>query len=187
MKCPNCKTENPPEERFCWRCHVPLEEEFRPQWGRFSALVRPNRRPLIVLFLVAAACGIFLGTYTLLRRGSPAGVAEAFLRARERGDLQGMYALISSPAKQSVGRAELAGLFASPSYGKVRFSVLGAGVKGKEAIVRVGVAVEMAESPAHPGALFPGRPFNLPMVREEKGWRVDIMKLMKPRAPAPKK
>jgi len=187
MKCPNCKTENPPDERFCWRCHVPLEEEFRPQWGRFSALVRPNMRPLIALLVVAVACGIFFGVYTLLRRGSPATVAEAFLRARERGDLQGMYALISSPAKRVVGRADLAGLFASPTYGTLRFSVLETKVRGKEAMVRVTPSIDMPESPTHPGALIPAQPFDLPMVREETGWRVDLMKMVKPRALAPKK
>jgi hypothetical protein len=189
MKCPNCKTENPLDERFCWRCHVPLGEEFRPQWGRFSKMVRPSLRPLLVLLGLAAAGGIFFAVYALVNRGSPAAAATAFLRAAEADRLDMMYPWISEASKRVMGRKELAGLIRvqAPAYGRARFSVLDAKVRGDRAVVAVGAEVEVPQTPSHPGAVMPASPFDLPMVKEEDGWRVDALKMTRagPAPPSP--
>jgi len=187
MKCPNCKTENPPEERFCWRCHVPLEEEFRPEWGKFSTMVRPSLRPVLFLLGLAAAGGIFFGVYALVNRGSPTAAATAFLRAAEADRLDAMYPWISEASKRVIGRKELAGVIRvqAPAYGKVHFSVVDVKVRGDRAVLTIGTAVEVPQTPSNPAYAMPASSFDLPMVREEDGWRVDALKMMRPGAGPP--
>jgi len=176
MICPSCKAPNAPDERFCWRCHVPLEpgKPYQPHWASHSSTVRTRRRAIIILGLaVAAAVGVPSVQSVLYKRG-PAYVVGKFLEAREKKDFAKMYSMVSSSTRRRYKLKDFKESLSRQAAFAEEYKVRSSSVIGKKAMVQVMVMSRLKASASNPeGGAFPEEKVFL-AVKEGGIWRVDI-------------
>lgn len=173
MKCPNCKTDNPEGERFCWRCHLPLEEGGQ-KWAGHAAMVKGRRRTLKFLLFVGVGAAVAFSAIQLTFRRSPAGVVEAFTKARQRLDYRGMYLLLTRQAQKDLGARGVRDLWPEQTGVKYKFAVLEWRAKGDKALVKLAVDKEGGASERQPEASPGGRQETMQLAKEEGRWRIEF-------------
>lgn len=173
MKCPNCKTDNPAEERFCWRCHLPLEES-RGKWAGHAAIVKGRQRTLRLLLFVLVAAAVGFAVIQVTYRRSPGAVAEAFTKARQRADFRTMYLLLSKKSQKDLGRQGVRDIWPAEPNVEYKFSVIDWRRHGEEALVRVAVDKEIMDAEGGEGTSSGPQTEMLRLVKEDGRWRVEF-------------
>jgi hypothetical protein len=172
MKCPNCKTDNPAGERFCWRCHLPLEEGGQ-KWAGHAAIVKGRQRILKLLVLAAVAAALAFAAVQIAYRRSPAAAVEAFTKARERGDFRTMFLLLSRDSQRELKRQGVRDIWPAQRDIRYKFGVLDWAGRGNAAAVRVLVEKESTVSGKPAGGESAREQQVVKLIKEDGKWRLD--------------
>lgn len=173
MKCPNCKTENPPDEKFCWRCHIPLEQVGQ-KWAGHAAMVKGRRRILRLLVVVAVGAVLAFSVLQITYRRSPAGVVEAFTKAREQGDFRSMYMLLTKDSQTKLKGEGVRDIWPEQPNMRYKFGVMDWLGKGDVAAVRIVVQKESKGGEKQRGEPVGPQQQVMRLVKESGRWRIDL-------------
>jgi hypothetical protein len=165
-QCPHCRTEVAATDRVCWHCYRALPAPAPPT----PVPTHHRRRRVSTTPIIAGLLIVALGGYFWHVRSSPTTALMAYLRAQQSGDVKTAYRLLSVRSREMIRPEDMATREGESKSGPV-FVVRDVEHQNGSAKITLDATATPAD-----GSATSTMTCCMYMVREEGGWRVDMVR-----------